>query len=242
MKRLLATASLALLFDVAAVGQQPEPIIRFDTAQSVLSVLAAARVSGSIQYNGKCGPGPRVLVPALPPIRAMQKPYPADPADTLRTMFSIDGGIVVSEVRNGTIRVVETGVQTDILGVRIAHLSFDKISDPDYALHVVLSAPEVRSFIRVHGIGQPFPQIFGPVYEVPGAQNTNTSPRPGVRSLSGELNDVTLADALDYLLKTFPGFWLYQDCETLDRQRVVYFGLFPVPGREWTWDGTTLSR
>jgi hypothetical protein len=134
LKRALATTSLALLFDVAAIGQQPQPIIRFDTAQSVLSVLAAARVSGSIQYNGKCGPGPSVLVPSLLPIRAIQKPYPENPADTLRAMFSIDSGIVVSPESNGIIRVVETGVQTDILGVRIAHLSFDRISDPDYAL------------------------------------------------------------------------------------------------------------
>lgn len=68
-------------------------------------------------------------------------------------------------------------------------------------------------------------------------------PNPGVRSISGELNDVTLADALDYVLKTFPGFWLYQDCETQDQQRVVYFGLFPVPGRMWSWEkGSTFVK
>jgi hypothetical protein len=146
---------------------------------------------------------------------------------------------VVSQESNGIIRVAETGVQTDILVVKIAHLSFDRISDPDYALHVVLSAPEVQSFMRAHGIGQPFDTFSAPIYELPGAQNAGASPRPGVRIISGELNDVTLTDALDYLLKAFPGFWLYQDCETLDQQRVVYFSLFPVPGRMWSWDGTT---
>ena len=240
LKRALATASLALLFDVAAVGQKAQPVIkRFDTEQFVVSVLAAARVSGSIQYSGKCRPGPSVFIPALPPIREPQRPYPPNPADTLRTMFSIDSGIVVSQESDGIIRVVETGVQTDILGVWIAHLSFDRISDPEYALNVVLRAPEVQSFIQAHGIGQPFRPV--PIYALlPGAPNT--SPRPGVRSISGELNDVTLADALDYLLKTFPGFWLYQDCEILDHQRVVYFGLFPVPGIMWSWDGTTLEQ
>jgi len=65
----------------------------------------------------------------------------------------------------------------------------------------------------------------------------------GVRSISGELNNVTLADALDYVLKTFPGFWLYQDCESLDGQRLVYFGLFPLPGRMWNWvNGHTLVK
>jgi hypothetical protein len=244
VKIVLATASLALLFDVAAVGQQPV-IKRFDTAQIVMSVLTAARVSGSIQYSAKCWGSalvPGSTVPSLPPIRWLEKPYPPNPVDTLRAMFSIDNGIVVSQGSDGVIRVVETGVQTDILGVRIAHLSFDKISDPDYALHVVLSAPEVQSFMQAHGIGQHFNRFGGPLYEVPGAPNANASPKPGVRNISGELNDVTLADALDYLLKTFPGFWLYQDCETLDQPRVVYFSLFPVPGRMWSWDGETLVR
>jgi hypothetical protein len=239
LKRVLATVLLALFFEAAAVGQQPQPIvIRYDTALSVLNVLTTAQVSGSIQYVGKCGPN--VLVPDLPPIRATQKPHPPNPVETLHTMFSIDSRIAVSQGSNGIIRVVETRVQTDILGVRIDHLSFDGISDPDNALEVVLAAPEVQSFIRAHGIGQPFDTHSAPLYKLPGMRHVPPSPR--VRSISGELNDVTLADALDYVLKTFPGFWLYQDCETPDQQRVVYFGLFPAPGKIWTWDGTTLER
>jgi hypothetical protein len=233
MKGILATASLALLFDVAAVGQQPQPVIkRFDTAQSVLNVLATARLSGSIEYSGKCGPD--VLVPDLPPVRWLQKPYPPNPVDTLRTMFSIDGRFVVSQGSNGIVRVVETGVQNDILGVRIGHLSFDGISNPDEVLELILGAPEVRSFMQAHGIGQPIDTFASPpAYRLPGMKHV--PPNPGVKSISGELNDVTLADALDYVLKSFPGFWLYQDCETPEQQRVIYFTLFPVPGRMWVW-------
>jgi|HubBroStandDraft_1064217.scaffolds.fasta_scaffold00047_57 hypothetical protein len=243
MKTVLATALLALLLHVAAVGQQPQLVIkRFDTAELVMGVLTAARVSGSIQYSAKCWGSalvPGSTVPGLPPIRWLEKPYPPNPVDTLRTMFSVDNGIVVSQGSNGIIRVVETGVQTDILRVRIAHLSFDR-ADPDYALDAVLGAPEVQSFMRGHSIGQPVNPFSGPIYNLPGMKRS--PPMQGVPSISGELSDVTLADALDYLLKTFPGFWLYQNCETLDHQRVVYFSLFPVPGRMWTWDGTTLVR
>jgi hypothetical protein len=152
-------------------------------------------------------------------------------------MFSIDSGIVVSQESNGIIRVVETRVQADILDVRIDHLSFDGISDPDEALDIILGAPEVQSFIRAHGIGQPFDTHWAPLPDL-----KHLPPKPGVPSVSGELKDVTLADALDYVLKTFPGFWLYQDCEAPDQQRLVYFGLFPAPGRMWSWDGTTLAR
>ena len=42
----------------------------------------------------------------------------------------------------------------------------------------------------------------------------------------GNLNDVTLAQALDYVLKTFPGFWAYENCQREDGTRVVFFEIF----------------
>lgn len=240
MNKALAIASLALVFDVGAIGQQSrrfsEERIRegLRTSQLISNVLARAQVSGSLEFNGKCGPD--VLVPDLPPVREPQKPYAPNAANTLRSMFAVEGRMVVSQESNGIIRVVEPSVQTDILHVRINHLSFNRISDPDQALNVVLGAPEVQSFMQTHGIGQPLNVHTPPLYTLPGVR---TAPAPGVLSVSGELNDVTLADALDYLLKTFPGFWLYQDCKSLDGQRIVYFTLFPVPGRIWLWDGQT---
>jgi hypothetical protein len=44
-------------------------------------------------------------------------------------------------------------------------------------------------------------------------------------SVPGELNDVTVAQALDYVLQTFPGFWLYQNCQNPDgggRSRLAF--------------------
>lgn len=239
MKRALLIASLALLFDIAAAGQQRQRVTEsLDKAQLILNVLASARVSGSLEYNGKCGPD--VLVPDLPRVREPQKPYAQNPANTLRSMFAVDGRMAVSQEGNGIIRVVEAGVQTDILDGRISHLSFDRASDPEQALSMVLSAPEVQSFIQAHGIGQPSNIHTAPLYALPGL---NKSPVSGVRSISGELNDVTLADSLDYILRTFPGFWLYQNCQSPDGQRVVHFGLFPAPGRIWMWEnGQTLVK
>lgn len=241
MKRLLAAASLALLFQLTSIGQQPEHVLSgIGAPRSVLSVLEAARVSASIQYdadhynNVECAPD--ILTPDFPRILELQKPYPANPVDAVRTMFSLDGRFAVSEGSNGIIRVVEPEVHTDILGVRIAHLSFDEIIDPEHALNIVLGAPEVQSFMQAHGIEVlSYMQAHGYDFAVGAAEplgRKHVPPGPGVKSISGELNDVTLSDALDYILKTFPGFWLYQDCETRD-ERVVYFTLFPAPGRMW---------
>jgi hypothetical protein len=38
----------------------------------------------------------------------------------------------------------------------------------------------------------------------------------------GELNDVTVSQALDYVLQTFPGYWIYENCATKERGRSVY--------------------
>lgn len=237
MNTALAIASLVLLFNIAAVGQQLQSYYEaVDDAKLISKVLASARLSASLEYNGKCSPN--VPVPNLPPIREPQKPHAQNVADDLRYMFSVDSRLfLVSDERNGIIHIVEAGVETDILHVRIKHLSFDGISYADGALAKVIDAPEVQSFIQTKGIGQPpFNMFAAPVDPLP---RLNHSPIPGVRSISGDLNDVTVADALDYILKTFPGFWLYQNCESLDEQRLVYFGLFPVPGRMWMWDNAS---
>jgi len=238
MKTVLAIA-FALLFDLGSIRQESQRSSEgMRTAQLIVEVLSRARVSGSLEYNGECGP--HVLVPDFPRVREPQEPYSQNPVETLRSMFSVGRGMAVSQESNGTIRVVEAGVQTDILDVGISHLSFDRISDPEQALGVVLGAPEVQSFIKTHGIGQPFDTHKAPLYALPGF---NKSPSPGVRSISGDLNNVTLADALDYILRTFPGFWLYQNCQSPDGQRVVHFGLFPAPGRIWLWEnGRTLVK
>jgi hypothetical protein len=239
MKRIVGSVLLVLFLVVAAIGQDSaSKHVRqgFGTPQIILNVLTSTRASASLEYNRRCGPN--VLFPDLPPIREPQRPNGPTPADTLRSMFSVDSGIVISQDRAGIIRVVKAGVQTDILEVKIHHLSFDGISDPDYALHVVLDAPEIQSFIKAHGIGQPFDVYHPAIWAVPGPK---ASPMPGVPRISGELKEVRLSDALDYILKTYPGFWLYQDCKNTDGRRVVYFGLFPVPGTMWLWENDSTS-
>ncbi len=200
----------------------------------IAAVLESAHVSASLEYNGDCRPG--VFFPDLPPVFVPQKPYSQKTIDTLRYMLSVDHGMGVSQENSGIIRIVGAGVPTDILKVRINHISFNTISMADQALHVVLSAPEIQSFIHTHKIGQPFDTLGAPLYEIPVPESKSAPPpRLGVPYISAELNDVTVAEALDFILKTFPGFWLYQNCENYRGQRVVYFGMFPVPGRIWLW-------
>ena len=121
------------------------------------------------------------------------------------------------------IRMVESDVPTDILDVKIHHVSFPA-SEPDsfdearrplymagilIALKTILRAPELVAFEEEHRIKDNYSlRLEGAVL--------SWSKGP---EATGELNDVTVSQALDYVLKTFPGYWVYEDgsCENGDR-------------------------
>ena len=44
--------------------------------------------------------------------------------------------------------------------------------------------------------------------------------------MHGELDDVTVSQALDYVVQTFPAFWVYEDCVTKEGARSVYVNVY----------------
>jgi len=135
-------------------------------------------------------------------------------------MFAKDEDMQVTQEPGGTIRMVEKGAPQDLLNVKISHISFDEENKrglpmyfPKNVLWFITHVPEVETFMKDHGIRQP-PQM----------QNEASSPVPRV---SGELNNVTLSQALDYMLKSFPGLWVYENCPGSGaNKRVVVFAFY----------------
>lgn len=211
---------IAILMFVGSCRAQDRTAQEYQkTISPILDVLRSHHLSASLQYWGRCGktnePGARAL-PALEPAASNS----ATPLQKLRGMFASDHKMQVHRQPDGTIRMAETDAPQDLLDVRIAHLSFDDepkkghpMYSPSLAMNFILAAPEVAAFMKDHGIVRP------PVF-----LNEMTSPEPHV---SGELNNVTLAEALDYVLKTFPGLWLYETCPGSDKdKRVVVFAFY----------------
>ena len=123
---------------------------------------------------------------------------------------------------SGMIRMAEKDVPQDILNVRIKRLGFrtsyaggDAAYHPWDALQAVLETPEVRSYMQDNRIGSP-------VQMVPGMRPV---PSPSPPHLSGDLENVTVSESLDHILRTFPGLWTYQDCVRTDGKRMVLFGI-----------------
>lgn len=226
MIRHVMTYFILIFFGVASGQNQRNDIVdqakRLATSDRglaiervILKTLSAARISASLQYWESCDSGRQL--PRFPKTVASSG-LGDSPLETFRAMFHEDPAMELTQDADGTIRMSENTVPHDILDVKIEHISFNESYEADDALKVILNRPEVQSFMKTHDVGWPSQGrlIVGAV----------TLPAPGMPHLSGELSRVTLYQALNYVLKTFPGFWVYQNCLGQTRKREVFFKFF----------------
>jgi hypothetical protein len=125
----------------------------------------------------------------------------------------------VSQDDDGKIRMIEEDVPNDLLDVKIHHLHFPvEFHGPNVAMTVILKTPEVIAFRREHNIGpesQWGPKLGG----LPSEAFDANKP-----SVFGDLQDVTVRQALDHVLQTFHGFWMYENCASPGGGRTIYLG------------------
>jgi len=185
--------------------------------EPIMEVLRSAKVSGSLEYWGSCNNEHQV--PDFPPV-AMPSSSSGSPLQVLSEMFAKDENMQVTQGADGTVRMVEKGVPQDLLNVKIKHISFDEEHEKRYPMYfpgnvlwLITHSVEVQAFMKDHDIRELWTMI-----------NESSSAVPRV---SGELNNVTLSEALDYMLKTFPGIWVYENCPGNEKsQRVVVFAFY----------------
>jgi hypothetical protein len=180
----------------------------------VQKILSSEGRSGSLEYWGFCDldkgwpdfPEPRPL-----------SGRKGSALDILHEMFADDPKMRVIQERDGKIRMAGTDVPQDLLEVKIHHLSFSmrgaKAHSGAWAVYILLNSPEVIAFME-QNIGR------GVAWEGWGMPGQIVLFGPSVP----ELNDVTVEQALDHVLQTFPGFWLYQNCHDPHGRRMISVG------------------
>ncbi len=187
----------------------------------IMNVLRKAKVSGSLEYWGNCSNMRQF--PDFPKLKAPRNDVGA-PVETLREMFADDPKMQVTQEPGGMIRMVETDVPQDLLDLTIKHISvgveYEKTNphtfdNPGSTLWFILAAPEVKAFMKAADIGLPYDSL---------GLSMEFSPRS--QRISGDLHEVNLSQALDYMLKTFPGLWTYENCPSQKRKRVVFFAVY----------------
>jgi len=187
---------------------------------SIIDVMRRSHLSGSLEYWG-CGYEDG-FISRKSPTTIPSPNAVAPPLQVLREMFANDKrDMQVTQEPDGTIRMMEKTVPQDLLKVKIGRISFDdeqkKKPNSMYfhtlVMDFITAMPEVKAYMKDHDISF-LPKII----------NQSMSPHP---SFSGELSNVTLSEAMDYMLKTFRGLWIYEECP-LDpnRERVVDFSFY----------------
>jgi len=203
------------------LGQNPSGTRVKEGVPLLMTILSRGQVSASLEYWGHCD---LQSLPDLPKLRS-PKNERQSPVENLREVFTENPNMQVFQQPDGIIRMVEKNVPRDILDVRIAHVSFrvdygerDKLYDPRDAVRAVLLAPEVRAFMKANHIGPP-----AEFEMVPGGRRKPSEELPHI---SGTLGNVTVAQALDHILKTFPGLWIYENCSSRNGGRNVFFTFY----------------
>ncbi|MGO9084219.1 MAG: hypothetical protein ACLQBK_03260 [Candidatus Sulfotelmatobacter sp.] len=222
MSRIKSIVGSVLVFAPICLGQDRAGVDPRVALPILKNVLGQAKVSGSLEYWGRCDF--QKPYPDFPNLRSLSD-YSGAPEEVLQNVFAPDPQMMVTRDPSGRIRMAEIDVPTEFLDIRIPYVSFNlegsgakMFAGPNIALRVVLLNPAVKAFRKDHNIG-PFDDNWG----WPGDAG------PNKRQMSGELHDVTLRQALDYILASFPGFWIYENCMSDSGQRLVYFAFFEIP-------------
>jgi hypothetical protein len=177
-----------------------------DGSMQIGRVFSMADASGSLEYWGVCNF--KEFYPDYPKLRGISG-HEGSAVESLQEMFSVDPEMRVSQDADGKIRMIEEDVPSDLLDVRIHDLRFPvEYHGPSIAVMAILKTPEVIEFRRKHNIG--------PATDWHPGFGGFPSDAFAVDKLSvlGDLHDVTVRQALDHVLKTFHGVWLYENCKS----------------------------
>jgi hypothetical protein len=177
--------------------------------------------SGSMILSGTCKDAAAnvdkaVISDALP--LPPQGPFDSL-GDAITAVSRLDSHISWTLDTGGLMRVSDNRVTDGLLHVVIHQIHFNKAADPNEAIRILLSAPEVQEYFNQNHIEQ------GTVFMMP--MNSKDAPK-----LSAGLRNSTVAEALDSIVKFFPGLWIYDECTDGPRRRVTVRGAeVGPPGR-----------
>lgn len=224
---MLRTIVLAMALTLGGVcwGQTPSVVGGKEARHAIEDVLRSAQVSASLSYWGQCDP--QRSLPDFPDVRLLPKRWEGSSLQALREMFADDPRMHVTQDANEKIRMVESDVPSDLLQVRISHISFkdedgrDGVWVPRQARRIIEHAPEVRTFMQSHKMVW----AVDPEY----LNDISGGSSPKLPHVSGDLFNVTVAEALDYVSESFPGLWIYENCRSEDGIRRVFFDVYWIP-------------
>ena len=176
-----------------------------DIVAVVIKTLESRGRSGSLIYRGSCTPSGGIKDSFK--VAAIKGENSA--LETLHAAFKNDSTLTVKEDASGLIQIIGGNVQTDLLQLKLHKVAFKGEGDPRNAVNKLLANPEIKGYMQANHI-KFITLIDGLI------------PPPSGARLSATLKDATLSQALDQIVQSFPGVWIYGECGIERGERHVY--------------------
>jgi hypothetical protein len=186
--------------------QQPKPSADVQADRGAIQLLLAAlkpeRKSARLDFQGPCE-APNSDVISFPPVKVNSPRDAGSSLSKVQEMLRDNRDISVKEDEFGIIRIKVAGVSGAILQTRIAQLTLDDDGqyDPNAAIRAILNAKDLQS-----AMGQLHVRF---AVSATGLENI---PSKGAPHLEQSWKSLTVDQALDRVLRTFPGLVEYKEC------------------------------
>ena len=217
IRRLTILVVLALLGSSAAqVGSgqdfRPSPKASLtNTENFVQEIFWLTHSSGSVTMSGTCMADGRadnqVVSDSLP--HPPEGPFHSID-EALTALSRVAPHLSWARDAKGVLRIRDDRVPDDVLRIHLQRVHFRGGVQPDEGIWDVLRSPEVRAYFQKNHIEDGL--MYNPL--------APTS-KKGLPRLKGDLRDVSVAEAFDYVVRFFPGWWIYKECPNGPFRRVL---------------------
>jgi hypothetical protein len=182
-----------------------------DIENFVREIFLTAQSSGSMTLSGTCMDTER----ATNQVVSDTLPHPPEGPfhnidEALTALSRLDPHLSWARDVKGVLRIRDDRVPDDVLRIRLKRVHFAGKATPGEAIWQVLSAPEVRAYFKEMRIEDGL--MFNTL---------EPASKKGLPKLSGDLRDVSVAEAFDYIARFFPGLWIYKECRDGSFRRVL---------------------
>jgi hypothetical protein len=187
------------------------PPLRTSSALSLAhESFFATGTSGSIILTGKCVTSPSGLVVsteelAIPNPMAIKRID--DDLDNLSHLSSHYGWL---RRKDGLVQFRDDRASAELLRLHLAQFELVQAVNLEDAVDKLLKAQQVVSFLKEHHID--LEPVFTGASFGNEEQIQSLSKSPTTSKYSLKLTDVTLEEALNSIVRTFPGVWIYCEC------------------------------
>jgi len=115
-----------------------------------------------------------------------------------------------SRKKDGLVKFTDDRASAEFLKLRLGQVRLTKIVNLEDAVNQLLRMPQVTHFLEQHRIDLEPVFTGATIWNQKAIEQLSNSPRAPKYALT--LDDVTVEEALDRIVRTFPGVWVYSEC------------------------------